>query len=87
MTMMLKTFYRRSPQHNSTDDQSMKIQHFKNALALYKGPYLPKIDYEWVLIQRENLHQKFLTTASNLINLLIETKQYQQAIAIFTTRH
>ena len=65
----------------STDDQSMKIQHFKNALALYKGQYLPKIDYEWALVQRENLHQKFLEIAANLINLLIETKQYQQAIA------
>ncbi len=64
----------------STDDQGVKIQHFKNALVLYKGPYLPKIDYEWVLIQRENLHQKFLEIAANLIDLLIETKQYQQAI-------
>jgi two-component SAPR family response regulator/Flp pilus assembly protein TadD len=65
----------------STDDQSVKIQHLKNALALYKGPYLPKMDYEWALVQRENLHQKYLAIASNLIDLLIETKQYQQAIA------
>jgi len=65
----------------ATDEQSVKIQHFKNALTLYKGPYLPKIDYEWVLVQRENLHQKFLDSAANLINLLIDTKQYQQAIA------
>jgi two-component SAPR family response regulator len=65
---------------HSTDDQVLKIQNFKNALTLYKGPYLPKIDYEWVLVQRENLHQKFLEISSNLIDLLIETKQYQQAI-------
>jgi two-component SAPR family response regulator len=65
----------------STNDQNVKIQHLKNALALYKGPYLPKMDYEWALVQRENLHQKYLAIASNLIDLLIETKQYQQAIA------
>jgi ATP/maltotriose-dependent transcriptional regulator MalT/DNA-binding SARP family transcriptional activator len=65
----------------STDDQNVKIQHLKNALSLYKGPYLPKIDYEWVLVQRENLHQKYLAIASTLIDLLIETKQYQQVIA------
>jgi two-component SAPR family response regulator len=65
----------------STDEQGVKTLHYKNAMALYRGPYLPKVDYEWVLTQRENLHQKFLDAASNLIDLLIETKQYQQAIA------
>ena len=40
-----------------------QMPHLLNAMAIYKGPYLPKMDYDWVLIQRENLHQKYVTTA------------------------
>jgi LuxR family maltose regulon positive regulatory protein len=63
-------------------EQVVKIQHYRNALAIYKGPYLSKMDYEWALGQRENLHQKFNEAASNLIKLLIQTEQYQQAITV-----
>lgn len=65
-----------------SEDQIVKIQHYRNALAIYKGPYLAKMDYEWALVQRENLHQKFNEAASNLIKLLIQTEQYQQAITV-----
>jgi ATP/maltotriose-dependent transcriptional regulator MalT/DNA-binding SARP family transcriptional activator len=61
-------------------ENSTRIQHYRNAVALYRGPYLPKMDYDWVLIQRESLNQKFNEAASNLVNLLIESEQYQQVI-------
>lgn len=57
-----------------------KILHYRQAIALYRGAYLPKLDYEWVFIQREQYHQAFITGITNLINLLIQTKQYQAAI-------
>jgi DNA-binding SARP family transcriptional activator len=49
-------------------------------LSIYRGPYLPKLDNEWAIIQRENLHQKFISAATNLVNLLLKAKQYQKAI-------
>lgn len=66
----------------SSSDRSVAITHLSNAVTLYKGPYLPKVDYDWVLIQREHLHQKYVTAAVNLINLYSETEQYQQVITL-----
>jgi len=63
-----------------SNERSTKMTHLLNAMAIYKGPYLPKMDYDWVLIQRENLHQKYVTTALNLIHLLTESEQHQQVI-------
>ena len=65
---------------DSTSESDIKIQHYQNVLTIYRGPYLPKLDYEWVFIQREHLHQKFLRAATNLVNLLISNRQFQQAI-------
>ncbi len=66
----------------AANDKEVKIQHLRNVLSTYRGPYLPKIDYHWVLARRENLHQKYLQSSTNLINLLMETKQYQQVLAV-----
>ena len=38
------------------------------------------MDYEWVIINRENFHRKFIQAASNLVNLLMKEKQFQKAI-------
>ena len=67
---------------SATNDREVKIQHLRNVLAIYKGAYLPKVDYQWVLSQREHLHQKYLHATANLINLLMETKQFQQVVAV-----
>ncbi len=64
----------------ASPDLALKVTHFSNAVALYKGPYLPKVDYDWALVQREQLHQKYVEAATNLINLLSETEQNQQVI-------
>lgn len=57
-----------------------KIQHYKLAVGFYKGQFLPKLDYEWVVIQREQLHRMFIAGITELIGLLHETRQYQLAI-------
>jgi LuxR family maltose regulon positive regulatory protein len=64
----------------TSKDREDQILHLKNAVKHYRGDFLPKLDYEWVLIQREKLHRSFLAAISNLVNLLIQTEEYQQAI-------
>jgi LuxR family transcriptional regulator, maltose regulon positive regulatory protein len=61
-------------------DEVSAIQHCNTVLSIYRGPYLPKLDSEWAIIQRENLHQKFVSVAANLVNLLLKAKQYQKVI-------
>jgi ATP/maltotriose-dependent transcriptional regulator MalT/two-component SAPR family response regulator len=57
-----------------------KIHHYIQAINQYRGSYLPKVDYEWVLIQREQYHQYFLTSIMKLIELLFKGRQFQTAI-------
>ena len=57
-----------------------KILHYRLAVNSYRGAYLPKLDYAWVAVQREQYHRLFMDGIKDLINLLIESKQYQTAI-------
>ena len=57
-----------------------QIMHYKAAVSLYHGPLLPKLDMEWVLIQRAQLHQTFLESVLKLSNLYLQTGQYKAAI-------
>ncbi len=60
-----------------TDEQ---IDHLRAGLAVYHGQYLPKIDQEWVEVEREKFHLEFLTAALRLIDLYIRTGKYSSAL-------
>ncbi|MEN6529585.1 MAG: tetratricopeptide repeat protein [Anaerolineaceae bacterium] len=64
---------------NSTEE---KIDHFHAAITSYRGQLLPKIDQDWVIIEREKLHQDFMTAALELSNLYIKTGQYAHAVTV-----
>ncbi len=52
-----------------------EIQHYRRAVELYKGEFLPEITEEWVLVERERLHQKYITALKRLAELYLETLQ------------
>ncbi len=62
------------------DDVDEKIHHYIQALNQYRGPYLPKVDYEWVVVQREQYHRSFIASIMKLIDLLMKARQFQMAI-------
>ena len=57
-----------------------KINHLRQAIGHYRGAYLPSIDYDWTIIQREQYHRNFLTAITELIDLLLKTQQYQSVL-------
>jgi len=57
-----------------------RIHHLRLAVGHYRGAYLPKLDYEWVVIQREHYQKLFINGITNLLDLLVQTKQGQIAI-------
>ena len=59
-----------------------EIEHYRAALASYRGSLLPKIDQDWVLVAREQYHEAFMTAALNLINLYLKSGRYSQAAAL-----
>jgi LuxR family transcriptional regulator, maltose regulon positive regulatory protein len=63
-----------------TNESDEKIHHFIQAINQYRGAYLPKVDYEWVIVQREQFSRSFVTGIMKLIELLLKSGQHQAAI-------
>jgi len=61
-------------------DSDEKIHHFIQAINQYRGVYLPKMDYEWAIVQREQYHRSFIASIMKLIDLLLKASQYQAVI-------
>jgi len=66
---------------NAKKAQSVEeeIEHYRAAVASYHGPFLPKLDQEWVLFAREKHQSAFLNAAQTLINLYMKVGKYSQA--------
>ena len=55
----------------------------EEAVALYKGDYLPEAIYEtWAAAERERLAVMFLGAADRLAELYLEARRYEQAIEL-----
>lgn len=61
------------------DDQS-RIRHLQEAIDLYRGELLPGFYEDWILSQREELHQSFLGALTQLTKLLEDERRYEEAI-------
>lgn len=56
--------------------------HYQRALKLYRGPYLPGVDMEWALVERERLQTIHMDAMLALGQLLLESHDYDGALAI-----
>jgi ATP/maltotriose-dependent transcriptional regulator MalT/DNA-binding SARP family transcriptional activator len=55
----------------------------EEAVALYKGDYLPEAIYEtWAAAERERLAVMFLSAADRLTELYLEARRYEQAVEL-----
>jgi LuxR family transcriptional regulator, maltose regulon positive regulatory protein len=62
-------------------DVEKAIQCLQTGLSIYKGEYLPNRRYEdWCINEKERLKVYFLRGAEKLATLLLDEKQYDQAI-------
>ncbi len=66
----------------NTKDDSTRIAHFKEAINIYRGELLPGYYEDWVLSHREEVHQSYLTSLSQLAKLLENSRQYEEAIEV-----
>ena len=60
-----------------TDEQ---IDHLRAAVSCYHGHYLPKIDQDWVGVEREKYHLDFMSASLKLIDLYMKAGKYSQAV-------
>ena len=52
----------------------------KMAIALYRGEFLPDIDSEWVLPERDRLHQLYMRALEMLSHQLEQQREYASAM-------
>lgn len=63
-------------------DEAGRIRLLQEAAGHYHGELLPGFYEDWVLLEREELHQAFIKTLSQLAKLLEEARQYMEAIEV-----
>lgn len=78
----LDTFMNELENAKKAQSTEEKIEHLRAAVSCYHGPFLPKLDQEWVLIAREKFHTTFLNAAQALINLYMKVGKYSQAATL-----
>ncbi|HKF39320.1 MAG TPA: BTAD domain-containing putative transcriptional regulator, partial [Ktedonobacteraceae bacterium] len=69
-------------QAEQANDLTAKRKALVQAANLYRGDLLPSCYDEWMLPERDRLHQAFLGALEQLIALLEDTRDYRGAIAI-----
>lgn len=78
----VKDFLDELKQAKTVVDLSEKIKHLSRAINHYHGDFLPKLDQDWVTIEREKLRQDFMKAALILMDLYLDTGKYAEAISI-----
>jgi DNA-binding SARP family transcriptional activator len=68
-------------QAEQAQETSALRQALEQAVHLYGGDLLPSCYDEWILPERDRLHQLFLQAAEQLITLLEQERKYDAAIA------
>jgi DNA-binding SARP family transcriptional activator len=62
--------------------KASQAAHYRSAIKLYRGRYLPDVDLEWALIERERLQQLYVDALLAYAQLEFDTHAYNSAIAL-----
>lgn len=63
-------------------DPAAATDRLEAAVGLYRGELMPNVGYpEWVLVERDRLHQVGLTAFERLVELLARTGRHREAVA------
>lgn len=77
----VEVFLKEIAQAEKADTAEKKESHLLNAVAAYKGDYLPGLDDDWVVIERERLFQMYMDALLMLANSALDRKDYESSLA------
>lgn len=78
----VEEFLQKVGEGDKTTDVAERIDAYRRAIALYRGPYLPTIEDAWALSTREYLQRIFIDTALALAELYQQRQQFSEALAV-----
>lgn len=76
----VETFLKKLARAQAASDRSEQMAAYREAVHLYKGPYLPEGDSAWVRLERERLRQAYLEAALRLAELHLEGGDYRAVL-------
>jgi LuxR family maltose regulon positive regulatory protein len=76
----VEAFWRKLEQAQGTTDPGEQAAAYRSVIRLYKGPYLPEVDGDWVWLEREQLAQAYMEAVLTLAKLHLEAKEYGVAL-------
>src|SRR5690349_12052991 len=65
-----------------SEERGTQLQALGQAVELYRGELLPGCYDEWLLAERDRLHQAYIHAAEQLMDLLEQQRAYEDAIKI-----
>ncbi len=77
-----ETFAREILSATASQNIAEQVNHYRSALKLYKGTFLPDLAEEWVLTDRERFHQMYLTGMLRLAELHLDQGEFNAALAV-----
>ncbi|HWQ46984.1 MAG TPA: bacterial transcriptional activator domain-containing protein, partial [Longilinea sp.] len=64
------------------DGAQLKIKHYKQALKLYQGPFLPEGEETWIILERQKMQVQFISAMLKMGELYIEIEDYPHALGV-----
>ncbi len=76
----VETFERELEYAEKIEKDEERLNRLLRATRLYQGNFLPEIDAEWALVERERLKRRCLDGMLNAANLALDLKRPEQAL-------
>jgi LuxR family maltose regulon positive regulatory protein len=74
------TFRREIKAARKSEEPQDRINHYQAAINLYRGQYLPAMDADWIMLEREKLHQQFIDIMIEMTRTAFEHGNYTLSI-------
>jgi ATP/maltotriose-dependent transcriptional regulator MalT/DNA-binding SARP family transcriptional activator len=72
----VEVFLRQMGRARAETDPHKRAESYRAAINLYQGPFLPEMDGDWVVAEREQLELTFIEANMQLGRLHLETEEY-----------
>lgn len=76
----VESFLRENALAQQAKDPLQKLTHYREAVKLYKGPYLAEVNETWVYSHREHLRQNYLNILLQVAEIYLEMSNYELAL-------
>ena len=57
-----------------------RFSHLENAIQLYRGDFLTDVDYDWAILERENLRRQYIDALLELSEYYLKIRKFEKSL-------